>query len=64
MNKALFRAEILRRQGAAGADEFRNHLRDLEREQRELAADLEKYLNSEEARKIPRRHRQPSGEIV
>lgn len=53
LNKALFRAEILRRQGAAGAGEFRNHLRDLKREQRELAADLEKYLNSEEARKIP-----------
>lgn len=52
LNKALFRAEILRRQGA-GAGEFRVALRDLEKEQRELAADLEKYLNSEEARKIP-----------
>lgn len=53
LNKALFRAEILRRQRTAGADEFRDALRDLEKEQRELAADLEKYLNSEEARKIP-----------
>ena len=53
LNKALFRTRILQRQAAGQPEQVRAAIRELEREQQKLSADLERYLNSEEARRIP-----------
>ena len=53
LNKALFRIRILQRQSAGQPEHLKTAIRDLEREQQKLSADLEQYLNSEEARRIP-----------
>ena len=53
LNKALFRTRILQRQSAGQPEQVRAAIRELEREQQKLSADLERYLNSEEARRIP-----------
>lgn len=53
LNKALFRAEILQRQAGGKTEPFKKALLGLETEQGKLSADLEQFLNSEDARKIP-----------
>lgn len=53
LNKALFRTRILQRSSKGQVEQVREAIRALEREQQKLSSDLEEYLNSEEARKIP-----------
>ena len=53
LNKALFRIRILQKQSAGQKKQLKEAIRGLEQEQQKLSSDLEQFLNSEEARRIP-----------